>query len=150
MIKNDFDAENLVYPILNLPIFLYEIIDSDPKETLLLDIFIFLQGFDQRLVNRETSGLIESSIFCQAMMLRFIPRQGLILQDFDANGFIIGACDPFILPGTIGPDLMKNLEKWESQEDASHFEAVLSLRKAQWKINLYKSGNQGIPFEVKN
>ena len=108
MIKNDFDAENLVYPILNLPIFLYEIIDSDPKETLL---DIFLQEFDQRLVNRETSWFIESSIFCQAMMLRFIPRQGLILQDLDANCFIIVALDPFILPGTIGPDLMKNLEK---------------------------------------
>ena len=97
-----------VEPILNLPIFLDEIVDSDPKETLL---DIFLQKIDQRLVNREISGLIESSIFCQAVMLRFVPSQRLILQDLDANCFIIVAWDPFILPGTIGPDLMKNLEK---------------------------------------
>ena len=108
MLKNDPETRNLVEPILNLPIFIDEIVDSDPKETLL---DIFLQKIDQRLVNRETSGLIESSIFCQAMMLRFIPRQGLILQDFDANGIVIVALDRGILTGTISPDLMKNLEK---------------------------------------
>ena len=109
MIQNDPDAENLVYPILNLPIFLYEIIDSDPKETLL---DIFLQKIDQRLVNRETSGLIESSIFCQAMMLRFIPGQGIVLQDFDADSISTNSRNSMVFSWTRrGSDFMENFKK---------------------------------------